>query len=105
MSYEAFKLTGFNKENPYISSQMTLADKIYNIEVRWCFQFGFGYIIIRDENNDLVIGATALVNNLIIKTDQRKLPGYLKFVHINGEKYEPEISNIAEEFIFYHVNE
>lgn len=105
MSYEAFKLTGFNKENPYISSQMTLADKIYNIEVRWCFQFGFGYIIIRDENNDLVIGATALVNNLIIKTDQRKLPGYLKFVHINGEKYEPEINNIAEEFIFYHVNE
>lgn len=105
MSYEAFKLTGFNIENPYISSQMTLADKIYNIEVRWCFQFGFGYIIIRDENNDLVIGATALVNNLIIKTNQRKLPGYLKFVHINGEKYEPEINNIAEEFIFYHVNE
>lgn len=105
MSYEAFKLEGFNKNNPYITSQITLSDKIYNIEVRWNFDFDFGYIIIKDENNELIIGATALVNNLIIKTDQRKLPGYLKFVHINGEKYEPEINNIAEEFIFYHVNE
>lgn len=46
-----------------------------------------------------------LLINLIIKTDQRKLPGYLKFAHVNGETYEPEINNIAEEFIFYHVNE
>lgn len=105
MSYEAFKLEGFNKKNPYISSPMTLGEKTYNIEVRWDFQFNFGYIIIRNEENKVIVGATALVNNLIIKTDQRELPGYLKFVHINGEKYEPEINNIAEEFIFYHVNE
>lgn len=105
MKYEAFKLEGFNKQNPYISSPMTLADKTYNLEVRWCFQFDFGFIIIRDENNEVIVGATALVNNLIIKTDQRKLPGYLKFAHIKGETYEPDINNIAEEFIFYHVNE
>lgn len=105
MSYEAFKLAGFNKANPYISSPMTLGDKTYNLEVRWDFVFDFGYIIIRDEKNEVIVGATALVNNLVIKTDQRKIPGYLKFVHINGEKYEPEINNIEEEFIFYHVNE
>lgn len=105
MNYEAFKLEGFNKENPFISSPMTLAGKNYNLEVRWCFQFDFGFIIIRDENNEIIVGATAIVNNLIIKTDQRKLPGYLKFVHINGENYEPDINNIEEEFIFYHVNE
>lgn len=105
MSYEAFKLEGFNKENPYISSPMTLAGKNYNLEVRWCFHFDFGFIIIRDGNNEIVVGATALVNNLVIKTDQRKLPGYLKFVHINGENYEPDINNIEKEFIFYHVNE
>ena len=105
MKYEAFKLEGFNKQNPFISSLMTLADKTYNLEVRWCFQFDFGFIIIRDENNEVIVGATALVNNLIIKTDQRKLPGYLKFAHIKGETYEPDINNIAEEFIIYHVNE
>lgn len=37
MKYEAFKLEGFNKQNPYISSPMTLADKTYNLEVRWMF--------------------------------------------------------------------
>ena len=105
MKYEAFKLEGFNKQNPFISSPMTLADKTYNLEVRWCFQFDFGFIIIRDENNEVIVGATALVNNLIIKTDQRKLPGYLKFAHIKGETYEPDINNIAEDFIFYYVNE
>lgn len=105
MSYEAFKLAGFNKANPYISSPMTLGDKTYNLEVRWDFDFDFGYITIKDENNKVIVGAKPLVNNLIIKTDQRKLPGYLKFVHINGEKFEPEINNIEEEFIFYHVNE
>ena len=105
MNYEAFQLKGFNENNPFISSQITLADKILNIEVRWNFEYDFGYIIIYDENNNLIIGATALVNNLVIKTDQRKLPGYLKFVHINGENYEPEINNIEKEFIFYHVNE
>ena len=105
MSYEAFQLKGFNEDNPFISSQITIADKILNIDVRWDFQYDFGYIIIYDENNELIIGATALVNNLVIKTDQRKLPGYLKFVHINGENYEPEINNVEKEFIFYHVNE
>mgnify|MGYP000711262858 CR=1 FL=1 len=64
-----------------------------------------GAIQIINENNEVIVGATALVNNLIIKTDQRKLPGYLKFAHIKGETYEPDINNIAEEFIFYHVNE
>lgn len=105
MNYEAFNLQGFNKENPWLSSSMALGDKTFNLEVRWDFLFNFGYIIIRDENNDVIVGATALVNNLIIKTDQRKLPGYLKFVHKNGETYEPEINNIAEDFIFYYVNE
>ena len=105
MSYEAFNLQGFNKEKPWLSSSMALGDKTFNLEVRWDFLFNFGYIIIRDENNDVIVGATALVNNLIIKTDQRKLPGYLKFVHINGENYEPDINNIAEDFIFYYVNE
>lgn len=105
MSYEAFNLQGFNKENPWLSSSMALGDKTFNLEVRWDFLFNFGYIIIRDENNDVIVGATALVNNLIIKTDQRKLSGYLKFVHKNGETYEPEINNIEEDFIFYYVNE
>ena len=105
MSYEAFKLEGFNKANPYINSMMTLGDKNYNFEVRWDFTYNFGYVVIKDNNNTVLRGATALVNNLKIKLDQRKLPGYLKFVQINGEEYEPEINNIEKEFIFYYVNE
>lgn len=105
MSYEAFSLSGFNKANPYISSTLALGEKTFNFEVRWDFQFDFGYVIIRDSKNKVIIGATALVNNLVIKTDQRILPGYLKFVHVNGEKFEPEIDNIEKEFIFYYVNE
>lgn len=104
MSYEAFNLAGFNKNNPFISSPMTLAGKLFNLEVRWDFTFDFGYITIKDEKNKLVLGATALVNNLQIHLDQRILPGYLKFVQINGESYEPDINNIEKEFIFYHVN-
>lgn len=105
MSYEAFKLTGFNRDNPFISSQLTLADKIFTFEVRWDFTFDFGYLVIRDENNKIILGSTALVNNLKIKLDYRILPGFLRFVHVEGESYEPEIDNIEEEFIFYHVNE
>lgn len=105
MSYEAFKLEGFDKSNPYINSMITLGDKVFNFEVRWDFAYDFGYLIIRDSNNELVLGATALVNNLKITLDHRILPGYLKFVHINGENYEPEISNIEKEFTFYYVNE
>ena len=105
MSYEAFKLAGFNKRNPFISSQILLADKMFTFEVRWDFTFDFGYVVIRDENNNIILGATALVNGLVIKLDQRILPGYLKFDHINGEQYEPEINIIEEEFIFYYVNE
>lgn len=105
MSYDAFKLQGLNKSNPYINSPITLGDKVLNFEVRWDFSFDFGYLIIRDSNNDLLLGATALVNNLKITLDQRILPGYLKFVHINGENFEPEINNIEKEFIFYYVNE
>ena len=97
MSYEAFKLQGFNKNNPFISSQITLADKNFTFEVRWDFTFDFGYVVIRDENNKVILGS-------VIKLDQRILPGYLKFAHINGEQYEPEINIIEEEFIFYYVN-
>ena len=103
MSYEAFNLAGFNKHNPFISSPMTLDGKLFNLEVRWDFVFNFGYIIIRDEKNKIVLGATALVNNLKIKLDQRILPGFLKFVHVNGENFEPDINNIEKEFIFYHA--
>ena len=53
MSYEAFNLAGFNKNNPFISSPMTLAGKLFNLEVRWDFTFDFGYITIKDEKNKL----------------------------------------------------
>lgn len=105
MSYEGFKLEGFNKSNPYINSPVTLGGKTFNFEVRWNFEFDFGYLVIRDNNNKLLLGAIALVNGLKITLDQRVLPGYLKFVQINGEKYEPEINNIEKEFTFYYVNE
>lgn len=104
MSFEAFKLQGFNRDNPFISSQITLNDTIFIFEVRWDFTFDFGYLVIRNENNEVIKGATALVNNLKIKLDQRILPGYLMFVHKDGEKYEPEIDIIEEEFIFYYAN-
>ena len=105
MSYEAFFLQGFNRENPFISSTVALGDKTFNFEVRWDFTYNFGYIVIRDENNNVVLGATALVNNLKINLDDRIMPGYLRFVHKDGQTYEPDIDSIEKEFLFYYVNE
>ena len=62
-------------------------------------------VLTRDENNNVVLGATALVNNLKINVDDRIMPGYLKFVHKDGQTYEPDIDSIEKEFLFYYVNE
>lgn len=105
VQYKAMAFTGFNKLNPKMRYTITLNEKMYNIEVRWNFDYNFGVIILRDENYEVLKGATALVNGLKIKIDQRKLKGYLRFVNINKEKYEPDINNIEEEFALIYVNE
>ena len=49
----------------------------------------------------IVLGR-ALVNGLKIRTDRRLLPQDLRFVHLNGETYDPDLDTIGEEFGFIY---
>ena len=100
-----FKFVGLNRDNPKYIYPVNLNNKNYTFKVFWDVLCDCAFIIIYDGNNELVLGATALVNNLRIKVDQRILPGYFEFKQINGENYEPELNNIAEEFYLRYVNE
>lgn len=103
VSYPAFKFEGLNKNSTCNIYPIILNDDIFNVKVEWDFFCDCAFITLFDKNMQLVKGATALVNNLFIKIDQRILPGSLKFIHKDGKTYEPELNNIAEEFYLIHV--
>lgn len=89
------------KNNPYMSSQAVLDDKIYNFTIKWNDFAQCAYLYLYDaEMNPIVLGI-ALVNNLLIRADRRLLPQDLRFININGETYEPDLSNM-EEFAFIY---
>lgn len=104
-TYPAFRFEGLNKNSTCNVYPITLNDNIFNIKVEWDFVCDCAFMTLYDKNMQLVKGATALVNNLFVKVDQRILPGHLRFIHKNKKTYEPELNNIAEEFYLIYVNE
>lgn len=100
-----YKFVGLNRDNPKYIYPVSINNKNFTFMVFWDVLCECAFILIYDANNEVVLGATALVNNLKITIDQRIIPGYFEFKHIDGEKYEPEINNIAEEFYLRYVSE
>lgn len=90
------------KSNPFISSTLDLDDRLFNITVKWNDYAQCAFLWLYDADMNPIVSGRALVNNLLIRTDRRKLPQDLRFTHINGETYEPTLDNIGEEFAFYY---
>lgn len=98
---KTFKLDNF-KNNPNISFILPLDDRLFNFTVKWNDYAQCAFLWLYDADMNPIVLGRALVNNLLIRTDRRKLPQDLRFAHINGETYEPTLDNIGEEFAFYY---
>ncbi len=96
-----FKLENF-KNNPNISSNVTLDDRLFNFTIKWNDYAQCAFLWLYDAYMNPIVLGRALVNNLLIRTDRRLLPQDLRFAHINGETYEPTLENIGEEFAFFY---
>lgn len=91
-----------SRNNPYYSFVVNLDDRLFNFTVKWNDYAQCAFLWLYDVDMNPIVSGRALVNNLLIRTDHRKLPQDLRFAHINGETYEPALDNIGEEFAFYY---
>lgn len=98
---EEFKI-GNIKNYPFITFTLDLDDRLFNFTVKWNDYAQCAFLWLYDADMNPIVSGRALVNNLLIRTDRRKLPQDLRFAHINGETYEPTLDNIGEEFAFYY---
>lgn len=98
-----FKI-GELRSNPFISSAIDLDDRLFNFTVKWNDYDNTAYLWLYDADMQPIVLGRALVNGLKIRTDRRLLPQDLRFVHLNGETYEPDLDTIGEEFGFIYGN-
>lgn len=96
-----FQLNNF-KNNPNISSTVTLDGNLYNLTVKWNDYAQCAFLWLYDADMNPIVLGRALTNGALIRTDRRLLPQDLRFVHINGENYEPDLNNISKEFAFIY---
>lgn len=96
-----FKLENF-KNNPNMTASISLDNNLYNFTVKWNDYAQCAFLWLYDADMNPIVQGRALVNNLLIRTDRRKLPQDLRFAQINGETYEPTLDNIGEEFSFFY---
>lgn len=98
---EEFKITNI-KNYPFISFTLDLDDRLFNFTVKWNNYAQSAFLWLYDADMNPIVSGVALVNGLLIRTDRRLLPQDLRFLHINGEPYEPTLDTIGEEFAFYY---
>ena len=89
-----------NKDVKKATYFIELAENTYIFIVRWNSYDNCAYLTITDYEDEPIIMGRALVNNCIIRSN--KLPYVFMFVQKNGEKYEPTIDNIADEFVLVY---
>ena len=90
------------KNNPNISSTVTLDGNLYNLTVKWNDYAQCAFLWLYDADMNPIVLGRALTNGTLIRTDRRLLPQDLRFVNINGESYEPDLNNISKEFAFVY---
>ena len=100
MGFKQISLKNFNRNNQNIQYFIELAEDTYIFIVRWNSYDNCAYLTITDYEDEPIIMGRALVNNCIIRSN--RLPYVLMFVQKNGEKYEPTIDNIADEFVLVY---
>lgn len=97
------QLKNFNIDNQNNTYYVNIADDTYIFRVRWSEYCDCGFLSISDYNDNKIVSGKALVNNLIIRN--HKLPYTMFFVHLDGEKYEPTLDTIANEFAIVYEDE
>ena len=90
------------KNNPNISSTVTLDGHLYNFTVKLNDYAQCAFLWLYDADMKPIVLGKALTNGTLIRTDRRLLPQDLRFVNINGENYEPDLNNISKEFAFVY---
>lgn len=88
--------------SPFIKFTVTLDDRLFNFTVKWNEYAQCAFLWLYDSDMNPIVLGRALVNGLLIRTDRRLLPQDLRFVHLNGETYEPDLDTIGEDYGFIY---